>query len=158
MRIQAGRNAVDQPARTYENESIAVEWYPERCIHTARCIMGLPDVFDPRRRPWIVLDGHTADEIAEVVERCPTGALHYRRLDGGPDEVPPAEPAIRATRDGPLYVHGHVVIQDEAGGVFREDTRVALCRCGHSRQMPFCDNSHRLVGFRDPAPTPAAGD
>jgi uncharacterized Fe-S cluster protein YjdI len=64
---------MDAPARTYEHESIAVAWYPERCLHTARCIMGLPDVFDPRRRPWIVLEGHTADEIAAVVERCPRG-------------------------------------------------------------------------------------
>ena len=105
-----------------------------------------------------MLDGHTADEIAEVVERCPTGALHYRRLDGGPEEQAPADTTIRPTRDGPLYVRGHVVVRDEAGEVIREDTRMALCRCGNSRQMPFCDNSHRLVGFRDPRPAPADGD
>jgi uncharacterized Fe-S cluster protein YjdI/CDGSH-type Zn-finger protein len=149
---------VDQPARVYQNESIAVEWYPERCLHTARCIAGLPDVFDPRRRPWIVLEGHTADEIAEVVQRCPTGALHFRRLDGGPQESVPDQPIIEPVPDGPLYVRGQVVIADEAGRVFREDTRVALCRCGQSRQMPFCDNSHRLVGFRDPVPASPAGD
>ena len=139
---------MDQPARVYENESIAVEWYPERCLHTARCIAGLPDVFDPRRRPWIVLDGHTADEIAEVVQRCPTGALHFRRLDGGPQEAVPDKPIIEPVPDGPLYVRGHVVIADEAGRVFREDTRLALCRCGQSRHRPFCDNTHRLIGFR----------
>ena len=117
---------MDRPSRTYETESIAVEWYPERCIHTARCIMGLPDVFDPRRRPWIVLDGHTADEIAEVVERCPTGALHYRRLDGGPEELTPAETTIRTVPDGPLYVPHKLVTRVERDTVQLDATKAEL--------------------------------
>lgn len=150
MRVANGGRTMEQPARIYENAAIAVEWYPERCLHTARCIQGLPDVFDPRRKPWIELGEHTADELAEVVERCPTGALHYRRLDGGPAEMAPEPVQVYAERNGPLYLRGQVTVEDGQGRVLREETRVALCRCGQSKRIPFCDNTHRLIGFTDP--------
>jgi CDGSH-type Zn-finger protein len=119
---------------------------------------GMPGVFDPRQRPWIALDGHTADEIAEFVERCPTGALRYSRLDGGLEESAPAGTTIvEAVPDGPLYVRRRVVVGDKVGGVFREDTRMALCRRGQSRHRPFCDNTHRLIGFRNRTSPSTAG-
>ena len=64
-------DAVDRPTRTYENESIAVDWYPERCIHARFCVRGLPDVFDPRRRPWIEPGGQTGDALAQVIRAVP---------------------------------------------------------------------------------------
>jgi uncharacterized Fe-S cluster protein YjdI/CDGSH-type Zn-finger protein len=143
---------MDQPARIYENDAIAVAWYPDRCIHSARCVAGLPDVFDPGRKPWILLEGHSADEIAAVVQRCPAGALQYRRKDGGADELVAPETTIVAAQDGPLLVRGDVTVVDERGTIIRRDTRMALCRCGHSARKPFCDNSHRRVGFRTAAP------
>jgi len=73
---------------------IAVAWYPERCIHSARCVAGLPGVSDPARKPWVDLKGHSADEIAAVAQRCPSGALQLRRKDTtgrrGPSEQPEA--------------------------------------------------------------------
>jgi len=154
-----GTTIMDQPARSYENDSIAVAWYPERCIHSARCIAGLPDVFDPGRKPWVVLEGHTADEIAAVVQRCPTGALHFSRKDGGAAEPVPDVTTIVAVPDGPLFVRGDVAVSDEHGTVIRRDTRMALCRCGESANKPFCDNSHRRIGFRTgpPATKPTSG-
>ena len=68
--------------RVYEGRDITVEYDAARCIHVAECVKGLPAVFDPNRRPWVDPDAATADEIAAVVRRCPTGALHYR---GGRD-------------------------------------------------------------------------
>jgi CDGSH-type Zn-finger protein/uncharacterized Fe-S cluster protein YjdI len=151
----------EKPSRTYENRDIAVDWFPERCIHSARCALGLPDVFDPKRRPWIMLDGQpgeqpagrTADEIAAVVARCPTGALHVRRKDGGAEEAAPSEPSLRMVRNGPLFVRGDVTVTDEHGALVRRDTRMALCRCGGSANKPFCDNTHRRIGFRDERPS-----
>jgi len=145
--------------REYRGEGIRVQWYAARCIHSAECIRALPRVFDPRRRPWIVLEGAGADAIADAVRRCPTGALHYERLDGGPpEEAAPGEVTVATVRDGPYFLRGEVEIRDSQGDLIRRDTRVALCRCGHSRQMPFCDNTHRAIGFREPGVRAPAGD
>ena len=83
----------------------------------------------------------------EVVSRCPTGALHTERRDGGPAEEPAGDVHVREGKDGPLYVSGPVAVVDDEGGVFRADWRVALCRCGASSDKPFCDGSHTEVGF-----------
>ena len=142
--------------KEYANDSIVVTWEPTYCIHAAKCLQGLPRVFDPMARPWIDVDAASADEIADVVERCPTGALHYRRLDGGEQEREPAETTVEPRPNGPLYVRGTIRIQDPAGHLIREDTRVALCRCGKSSNKPFCDGTHRLIGFRT-GPAPGGG-
>ena len=134
--------------REYSSESIQVQCYARRCIHSAECIRALPHVFDPRRRPWIDIDAAGADAIADAVIRCPTGALQFVRLDGGPGETPPDTVQITAIRDGPYFVRGPIAIKDQNGEVLRSDTRVALCRCGQSKHLPFCDNTHRAIGFR----------
>lgn len=135
-------------ARVYRSATIAVYWNPRVCMHAARCVAGLPGVFKPGERPWVHVDAASADDIAEVITRCPSGALHFERLDGGPAEEPDAHMTITPRPNGPLYVRGRIRITSASGDVIREDTRVALCRCGHSEIKPFCDGSHRRVGFK----------
>lgn len=133
--------------REYKTDEIVVLWDAERCIHSARCIQGLPNVFRPADRPWIHIEEATADQLAETIARCPTGALHYRRIDGGPQEQPQTPPAVIAARNGPLFLRGDIEVLDQEGGVFRRDLRMALCRCGQSAAKPFCDGTHRTTGF-----------
>ena len=137
-------------SKTYANERITVRFEPRRCIHAAECVRGLPGVFDPDRRPWIEPGEAETDAIAGVVARCPTGALHYERRDGGAAEAPDAVNQIRVTRNGPLHLRGTIELRAD-GEVIARDLRVALCRCGASRNAPFCDNSHRAIRFVDPA-------
>lgn len=125
-------------------------WEPRLCIHARICVRELPQVFDAEARPWVAVDAAGADAVAATVEACPTGALRYRRLDGGPQEEPPAETTIEARPNGPLFVRGRVRIVDHDGRVIREDTRLALCRCGASENKPFCDGSHRRIRFKAP--------
>ena len=106
-------------------------------------------MFDPGRRPWIDLAGADADAIAAAVTRCPTGALQYERHDGGPNETAPDTVQITPVRNGPYFVRGPFEIVDPDGTV-RHETRVALCRCGQSKHLPYCDNTHRAIGFRAP--------
>jgi CDGSH-type Zn-finger protein/uncharacterized Fe-S cluster protein YjdI len=139
---------------TYENDRIRVTWEPAYCIHMAECLEGLPQVFDAWRRPWIDVDRASPDEIGQVVMRCPTGALHFTRLDGGPQEPQPVESTVQPQQDGPLFVRGKVRIVDASGYPVREDTRVALCRCGASGNKPFCDGTHGEIGFcTEPEPS-----
>ena len=135
------------PSRDYSNEAITVYWDSQYCIHTAACIMGLPDVFDPGRRPWVDISQAEADDIAEVVMQCPTGALHFRRNDGGPQEAAPAQSSVQPRKNGPLFARGAIRVVGMDGKVIREDTRVAFCRCGQSANKPFCDGTHKAIGF-----------
>jgi uncharacterized Fe-S cluster protein YjdI len=132
--------------REYSSPDIRVQWYASRCIHTAACIKALPRVFNARRRPWINLDSADAEAVADAVLKCPTGALHYVREDGSGEPVP-QHVTVRTVRDGPYLVRGEIEITDSDGNVLRKDSRVALCRCGRSRHMPFCDNTHRAAGL-----------
>lgn len=140
---------MEQKIRYYAGQEIEISYDAGRCIHAAECLRGLPEVFDTARRPWIQPAGALPNEIAAVIDRCPSGALHYKRLDGGVAEEPDDPAAIVPTRNGPLYVRGLVQLLGADGTVLTEDTRMALCRCGASGNKPFCDNSHRKVGFTD---------
>jgi uncharacterized Fe-S cluster protein YjdI len=134
--------------REYRNKHIAVFWEPAYCIHTANCLNAEPEVFDAMRRPWVAVDAATADRVAEAVMRCPTGALHFERLDGGSQEPVPDTTTVEPRTNGPLFLRGDLKFINARGEVVREDTRVALCRCGQSSNKPFCDGTHRAVGFR----------
>jgi uncharacterized Fe-S cluster protein YjdI len=70
--------------KRYSNGEITVVWQPSLCVHSAICARGLPQVFDPRRRPWVVLDGHDSETIVNQVERCPSGALSIERVTPEP--------------------------------------------------------------------------
>lgn len=134
--------------RTYEGNGIAVHFDPARCIHAEACVHGLPAVFDAQRRPWIAPGAAAADEIKQVVERCPSGALTYTRIDGGEqEEARECAPEIRVEQDGPLHVRGRMIVTDHEGASIEAGPRAALCRCGQSKNKPFCDNTHREVGF-----------
>ena len=135
------------PTRTYVGEAIEVHWEPRLCIHAKNCVRSLPNVFRADERPWVVADGADADSVAAAVESCPTGALHYHRLDGGPDEEADQETTVEPRPNGPLFVRGRLRVLSADGDVIREDTRAALCRCGASANKPFCDGSHRRIGF-----------
>ena len=132
--------------RRYDAAGITVTYDAKRCTHAHECTQGLPRVFDPGRRVWVDAKQASADEIADVVQRCPTGALHFRRKDGGAEEAPPGRNIVRITQDGPLYLSGELEIHTPAGML--KETRAALCRCGASRNKPFCDASHEAIAFR----------
>ncbi|SEJ00082.1 Uncharacterized Fe-S cluster protein YjdI [Deinococcus reticulitermitis] len=139
--------------RAYTAPEITVYYDRGRCIHYAACVRGLPEVFDTAKKPWIQPAQAQADAVAEVVRRCPTGALHYvYAAHGGPPELP--EPAtVEVRENGPLFLRGDLTLHapDTAspGGPVH-DTRAALCRCGQSGNKPFCDGSHRQAGFVAP--------
>jgi uncharacterized Fe-S cluster protein YjdI/CDGSH-type Zn-finger protein len=142
--------------RDYETDRIRVRWNSSLCLHTARCIRRAPDVFDSTRRPWVELEGADPEDVADAVRRCPTGALAFEWLDR--DEAPAVESAvIELQRNGPYYVQGPVTVRSVDGVVVSRGPRVALCRCGGTKNAPFCDNTHRSIGFADP-PTDGASE
>jgi CDGSH-type Zn-finger protein/uncharacterized Fe-S cluster protein YjdI len=146
----AAAAATPAAGKRYTSDTITVTFDGARCIHAAECVRGLPAVFDTRRRPWILPTAATAEEIAAVIERCPTGALHYVRSDGGPAEEPDARNTLGVQARGPYYTRGKLRVLTAQGELYLQDVRIALCRCGQSQYKPFCDNSHIAAGFDDP--------
>ena len=135
-------------SKDYETPEITVHWESELCIHTARCLHALPEVFDVQARPWIDLSKASAVAVADAVAQCPTGALSF--TSATIDEPAATPVGLRPIRGGPMVVSGPVEVIDAEGAVVRTATRACLCRCGNSGNQPFCDNSHRSRGFDEP--------
>jgi CDGSH-type Zn-finger protein/uncharacterized Fe-S cluster protein YjdI len=132
----------------YHGTAVDVTYDASRCIHFAACVRTLPRAFDPGSRPWVMPDNGTPDAVTQAVALCPTGALQYTRNDGGPGEATPATNSAVVSRNGPVYVRGHLALQGEEGTT--SETRLALCRCGASSRKPLCDGSHTRARFADP--------
>lgn len=136
--------------KAYRSPGLTVHYDARRCIHFAECVRGAPDVFVPGERPWIrpALATDPA-ALAEVVRRCPTGALHFSAGEVGeavPPETPERPTEIVPLPDGPLTVRGDLRIRTPEGEL--EETRAALCRCGASGHKPFCDGTHAKIGWK----------
>jgi uncharacterized Fe-S cluster protein YjdI len=129
----------DPKPKPYHGSDITVTFDGSRCLHFAECLRGLPEVFDVKARPWITPDNADAAAVADVVERCPSGALHYSRRDGA-RETPPDPTVVTARDGGPILLHGNVTLTGPGLGS-RHETRMALCACGRSANRPFCDNT-----------------
>lgn len=138
---------MDEKIHTYESDDINVHYDVKRCIHAKECVKGLRTVFNPEKKPWIQPEEASADNIARIVEQCPTGALQYHRKDDKKDEQMPPKNTISVAPDGPVYIRGNIEMQDHEGNVLLHDTRLALCRCGLSKNKPVCDNSHQDADF-----------
>ena len=140
--------------RDYRSETLTVHWDSEVCIHSGHCVQALRAVFDPKRRPWIMVENAGDELIAEAVEGCPSHALTYTRHDD-PDAPPPppATTSVVVNEDGPLEVLGEIEVVNADGQTVRRAQHLYLCRCGNSKNKPYCDGSHRRVGFRDAGTT-----
>lgn len=139
----------DKKIHPFDGEQIDTQWDGRLCIHVGECTRAKGEIFKSGRDPWGEPDRGDADHVAAVVERCPTGALAYRRKDGGPEESPEAKNSVAVVNDGPLFFRGRLEIDGAAEDMPGVAFRAALCRCGDSSNKPFCDNSHRKAGFRD---------
>lgn len=133
--------------REYPADGVVVTWEPARCVHAAACVRGLPGVFDPERRPWIVTDDVDGAELAEVIRRCPSGALGYRSTDPAVPDESYTEVEVRLLPNGPLAVRGPMRLTAPDGTDLGQRVRAVLCRCGGSSDKPFCDGTHRTNGF-----------
>lgn len=127
--------------KTYRGQDVNVTFDLDVCTHAGECVRSLPKVFDTERRPWIAPDEGSADEIRDVVARCPSGALE---IDGQESATvtPAPEATIQVMPHGPLIVSGAVALIGEDGAPLETGPKVALCRCGRTSRDPYCDGSH----------------
>ena len=143
----ASKNTASDRAESFVGEGLTIHDDRSRCAHSGVCSDNLSEVFKFGMEPWVDADGAGADEIARVVSLCPSGALSYS-LSGSPEPVEhPKGPSITVAKDAPYAVRGvHVVAGD--GEAYDARERQTLCRCGGSRNKPFCDGTHWYMGFK----------
>jgi uncharacterized Fe-S cluster protein YjdI len=170
---------MEQRERSYTNGEITVYWKPGACIHSSICYTRLLEVFNPRKRPWVNMAGAASQTIIDVVNHCPTEALTWKYNDEGKNELLTAEDKnhirirrpeynkklkesareireiisdkveIRIMQNGPMVVKGNFRVISSSGTELKPMKMSSFCRCGYSRNMPYCDGTHRKVAFND---------
>ena len=115
----------------------------QRCIHARHCVLALPGVFRANvEGPWIHPDATSVEQLVTIAQMCPSGAIRYRRHDGGAEEPAPPVNLVQIRENGPLGIRAEIVLDGEPIGM-----RAVLCRCGASKRKPYCDGSHNEVHF-----------
>jgi len=136
---------------TYDGKDISISFDGSKCIHSRQCVLGLSNVFQANvEGPWINPDNATPEEITAIAHVCPSGAITYERHDGGRDEAAPLVNTMFVRENGPLAIHADLTVDGKNDGL-----RATLCRCGASKNKPYCDGSHTEEKFTATGEIPA---
>ena len=139
---------------TARGKSATISFDSNLCIHAWRCVISQPGVFKANVvGAWIDPDAASPEELVFVAMNCPSGAIQTIRHDGGAGEQPPKVNAITLRENGPLAVNATITLAGKEIGM-----RATLCRCGASKNKPYCDGSHVGAGFAasgEPATRPS---
>lgn len=133
--------------KEYSNGEVTVVWEAEKCIHSAICTKGLPQVFQPKERPWVKIDAATTSALVSQVKACPSGALSYYMNDEERKETLGSETKVDVLENGPLLVYGTLKVVYKDGKEETKNKTTAFCRCGSSANKPYCDGTHNKQGF-----------
>ena len=126
-----------------EGKKLTLVYEGKRCIHARFCVTGAPSVFLANvKGPWIHPDAMSVEGLVEIAHACPSGAIRYERKDGAANEKAPPVNLIAVREAGPYAVRGDILLDGEPANY-----RATLCRCGASKNKPYCDGSHHEIGF-----------
>ena len=142
-------NRVPDRADRYEGAEIVVLDNRGTCCHFGNCTDHLASVFHHETDPFVTPNGAPPEAIEEIVRACPSGALGFIK-DGVQYEGEQREPEIYVAHNASYYVRGGIELEGTPmnQGALRE--HYALCRCGLSKNKPFCDGTHWYAQFSDP--------
>ncbi len=136
--------------KDYVGKKIVVHDNRRICSHSGECLRNLESVFRLGERPWISPDAANVESVINTVKKCPSGALSYS-VDGLEHrDQDDRKPVVIVAKDGPYRIEGSIElvgIQNWAVGASKE--HYTLCRCGASKNKPFCDGTHLSINFRD---------
>ncbi|MBF0278014.1 MAG: CDGSH iron-sulfur domain-containing protein [SAR324 cluster bacterium] len=136
--------------KSYMGKQLTLHDNRSICAHAGICTDQLPSVFRMKEEPWIDPDGAEVEKIIEIVNQCPSGALRCTIEDAEP-QGPDQNPVIQISKNGPYFVKGGVELEEIPEAEFPSGEHYALCRCGQSKNKPFCDGTHWSADFKDDA-------
>jgi uncharacterized Fe-S cluster protein YjdI len=141
--------------KEYSNGEVTVVYDSAVCIHAGTCFKGLPKVFQPGTRPWIKMQGADTESIIKQVQKCPSRALSFymngpqKEEDDGPIKALETGKRVEIMNNGPLMIEGPITLIHSNGKREAMVEACYFCRCGSSKNKPFCDGSHNDTGFKD---------
>ncbi|RUT78579.1 (4Fe-4S)-binding protein [Ancylomarina longa] len=142
--------------KEYSNGEVTVVYEPDLCIHSGVCFKGLPQVFQPGTRPWVKMQGGSTQEIINQISRCPSRALSFymnspekTEEEKGPTKALETGRKVEVLENGPLMVEGPITLVRANGKREAMEEVCYFCRCGSSKNKPFCDGSHEELGFKE---------
>lgn len=152
LKIKAMRNS----KKEYSNGVVTVVYDADICSHSEVCSKGLPEVFQPGSRPWVKVKGASTEEIIKQVQKCPSRALSFymNSQDEVADEKSPVKAIesghkVEIFKDGPIKMEGPITLISSNGRRDVLGKTSYFCRCGGSKNKPFCDGSHKDIGFKE---------
>jgi CDGSH-type Zn-finger protein len=141
--------------KDYVGKKITVHDNRRICSHATECVNNLPSVFRLNARPWIDPDGANVEEVINTIRKCPSGALSYS-IDGIEHrDQNDRNPLVTVSKDGPYLITGGIeLIGGDANNTIQfgdgaSKEHYTLCRCGASKNKPFCDGMHKVINFKD---------
>lgn len=133
--------------KEYSNGDLTVIWKPKKCIHSEVCWRTLPEVYDPKGKPWIKPENASVEELKEQINKCPSAALTYK-IKGETEMEETGITECTIVENGPLLVSGNLKVTLANGTTETKKRSTAFCRCGSSNNKPYCDGTHNSSGFQ----------
>ncbi|MGC1203465.1 MAG: (4Fe-4S)-binding protein [Flavobacteriaceae bacterium] len=134
--------------KEYTNGEVTIIWQPDKCIHSGICVRGLPNVFRPKVRPWLRIDGASTEELVNQVKQCPSGALSFYMNDVEDETAESLNTKVEVLENGPLLIYGTLKVTNKDGSTELKNKTTAFCRCGASENKPYCDGTHVKNNFK----------
>jgi len=135
-------------SKEYVKGDFTIVWKPKSCIHAATCVKTLPDVYDPKGKPWIKAENASIEALKAQIDNCPSGALSYFMKNESKNTIPSNDTIkVLVKPNGPLLVYGEEISIDNQGNELTKERVASFCRCGASENKPFCDGAHKSIGF-----------
>jgi CDGSH-type Zn-finger protein len=142
-------NRVPDILDTYKGKDITIHDNRGVCSHAGYCTDNSPKVFRMGKEPWITPDADDAEKTAETMRLCPSGALSYTK-NGVLYKNHDRTPSITVSKDGPYRIVGNIRLEDPDDNKPESKEHYTLCRCGASKNKPFCSGAHWHIKFKDP--------
>jgi len=148
FRSDKGADRVPDALDTYKGKKITIHDNRGVCSHAGYCTDNSSEVFDMHKEPWIDPDKGDPEKTTRTIRMCPSGALSYTR-DGVLCKDQDRHPAVNVSKNGPYRVIGGIDFIDPTGAEPESKEHYTLCRCGGSKNKPFCDGTHWHIKFKD---------
>jgi uncharacterized Fe-S cluster protein YjdI len=133
--------------KEYTNGEVTIVWEPEKCIHSAVCVKGLPHVFQPKDKPWIKIQAAETEALVNQVKACPSGAISFYMNNEEDNTAEVLDTKVEVLENGPLLVYGTLQVTHKDGSSETKNKTTAFCRCGSSNNKPYCDGTHIKENF-----------